>query len=189
MTYFIQSQNPVPDKEPSASYDSSHYSFLQTHTMGISILPEYLLTLRNFAQNQWDPFLKYLYFKYHKKILALKQAPHKKTATAIYQPETKRYKNVKLKGVSPYVWDKYWDLRKITGYSISFIIRIFLEWEMEFIERAKEMEEKRLWEKYTAEGVNKCLYSSFSFRNSYSVSKWGSSERNDVKIEFRDEFY
>lgn len=96
------------------------------------------------SRGKHNKYLKYLYFKYHKRLLSIKHAPNKKTATTTYQPTTKRYKNLKLTNINPYLWDKYWDLRRITGYSISYILRMFLEWEMEFNEQIKNKKMKEM---------------------------------------------
>ncbi|MFN3605364.1 MAG: hypothetical protein ACK4UJ_11710 [Leptonema sp. (in: bacteria)] len=172
------------------STDRTQYKFIEKHTMGISILPEYFQILCNLSNNDFNSFLKYLYFKYHKRILASKIAPQKKTSTASYQPETKNYKNVKLKDINPYLWEKFWDLRRMTGYSISFIIRIFLEWELQEMGRNNEIQNGRPILMPTPEvEINKCVFPLPAFRNNYEKSKVGNGTRNEITITFKDEFF
>ncbi|MFN3605544.1 MAG: hypothetical protein ACK4UJ_12635, partial [Leptonema sp. (in: bacteria)] len=157
-------------------------------------LPHYFLILRNLSNNNLDSFLKYLYSKFHNKILSLKIAPIKKTATASYQPKSNQYKNFKLNKISPYIWDKYWDLRKITGYSISFIIRVFLEWELESMQKNSEiLTGKPLLNPNPNTNIDLNLQfdpaSSDWGRNNYEIRKKGNSVRNDIRIIFKDEFY
>ncbi len=169
--------------------DATQYTFAKTHTMGISILPEYYQILCNLSNGDFDTFLKYLYFKFHNKLLSIKVAPIKKTATTTYQPPTQQYKNLKLKNISPYIWDKYWDLRRITGYSISYIIRLFLEWELEFKEKEQNTKTKQIQKEYQKSRNNLCQYKNFCFQNNYEVKKTGSSDRNEIIINFKERFY
>lgn len=169
--------------------DRSNYTFVESHCIGISILSDYYQILLDLSKHDFDQLLKYLYYKYHKRILSQKQAPYKRTATAIYQPKSKNYKNVKLKNVSPYIWDKYWDLRKMTGYSISYIIRIFLEWEIEYLGQSKIDKVKTHKKEYKNIEVNICDFQDFKFKNNNDLKKWGSSQENKINIIFRDTFY
>lgn len=168
--------------------DNTNYTFMENYIVGISILPEYYQILCSFSNDDVNAFLKYLYCKFHKKILLMKIAPLKRTATATYQPPTQQYKNVKLKNISPYVWEKYWDLRRMTGYSISYIIRLFIEWELESGEK-QEQEEINQVKKECQSRINLCQHSNFHFENNYELIKGGSSVRNDITIDFKDKFY
>lgn len=178
-------------KEFSKSFclNSSNYKFLEVYTMGVSVLPEYFEYFKKMSRGKHNKYLKYLYFKYHKRLLSIKHAPNKRTATTTYQPTTKQYKNLKLTNINPYLWDKYWDLRRITGYSISYILRMFLEWEMEFNEQIKNKKMKNIEKIYMPLGINLNFDVESQFQNSYVVKKWGRSHTNDINILFRDEFY
>ena len=68
---------------------------------------------------------KYLNYLYHIRI-----TPRKKTETANYQPQTKRYKK-KTISMNPVLWSKLFEMRHFVGYSISALIRIMLDWEMQ----------------------------------------------------------
>ncbi len=168
--------------------DSSYYNLKECHTVGISILPEYYKNLQKLSKKNFDAFLKYLYYKFHKKIIKSKVAPYKRTATTTYQPPTKTYINIRLKNISPYIWEKYWDLRKITGYSISYIIRQFLEWELESINKSKE--QNQLKKEFSSEKeINIVDLNAFEFNNSYVLKKEGCSHKREIKLNYRDEFY
>jgi len=94
-----------------------HYQYLiyltETHFNGnLSLTIEYLIRRH----------LAYLY--------KISLAPNKRTLTATYQPRTKNYVIRKI-CIQPTYWGKLFELRFFLGYSISFIIRIMLDWEMQ----------------------------------------------------------
>ncbi|GIX40500.1 MAG: hypothetical protein KatS3mg129_0233 [Leptospiraceae bacterium] len=120
--------------------DKTYYRFREKYKTGLNILPEYYKILYELSEGKLGEYLKYLYYKYHKQIFKLKVSRRKKTATTEYQPKTKRYIQIALEDMYPYIWEKYWDLRRITGYSISYIVRIFLEWVLEEMSRNRELE-------------------------------------------------
>ncbi len=64
---------------------------------------------------------------YHYKISI---ASSKRTLTATYQPKTKEYIIRKI-NIQPNYCGKLNNLRFYLGYSVSFIIRIMLNWEMQ----------------------------------------------------------
>ncbi len=68
---------------------------------------------------------KYLVYLYH---ISISQT--KRSLTATYQPKTKQYV-IKTIRVQPTYWGKLCDLRIFLGYSMSFILRIMLDWEMQ----------------------------------------------------------
>jgi len=68
---------------------------------------------------------KYLVYLYH---ISISQT--KRSLTATYQPKTKQYV-IKTIRVQPTYWGKLCDLRMFLGYSMSFILRIMLDWEMQ----------------------------------------------------------
>ncbi len=104
------------------------YNLKKKHFYCINIKSELYQDFLEMSLGDSNLFLEYLHQKYRKRIIHLKVAHIKKTATAQYQPKEK-YKKIKLKKINPTTWQKYWELRLITGYSISYIIRVFLEWE------------------------------------------------------------
>ena len=94
-----------------------HYAFLvyltETRFNGnLSLTIDYLL----------KRYLSYLY--------KISLAPTKRTLTATYQPRTKNYIIRKI-SIQPTYWGKLFELRFLLGYSVSFIIRIMLDWEMQ----------------------------------------------------------
>ncbi|MFN3603173.1 MAG: hypothetical protein ACK4UJ_00520 [Leptonema sp. (in: bacteria)] len=110
--------------------DQTQFSFIKMHKVSLNILPDLYQKLKMISYTNFNHFLEYLYEKYKQRILSLKISPFKKDATTQYQPKKEGYKIVVLK-IAPSLWRKFWELRLTTGYSISFIIRVFLEWELE----------------------------------------------------------
>jgi hypothetical protein len=68
--------------------------------------------------------------KYLNHLYEIRITPYKKTETANYQPRTKQYKRKTL-NINPIMWSKLFEMRHFVGYSISALIRIMLEWEMQ----------------------------------------------------------
>jgi len=94
-----------------------HYQYLmvltETHFNGnLSLTIDYLLRR----------YLVYLY--------KISLAPTKRTLTASYQPRTKNYVIRKIT-IQPTYWGKLHELRFFLGFSMSFILRIMLDWEMQ----------------------------------------------------------
>lgn len=103
--------------ETSINITPFHYAYLiyltETRFNGnLSLTIDYLLKRH----------LAYLY--------KISLAPMKRTLTATYQPKTKNYLIRKIR-IQPTYWGKLHELRFLLGYSISFIIRIMLDWEMQ----------------------------------------------------------
>jgi hypothetical protein len=72
----------------------------------------------------------YLLRKYLAYLYKISFAPTKRTLTATYQPRTKNYIIRKI-NIQPTYWSKLYELRFLLGFSMSFIIRIMLDWEMQ----------------------------------------------------------
>jgi hypothetical protein len=169
--------------------DNTFYQFRKIYRTGLNILPEYYEILHQLSNGVIGEYLKYLYYKYHKQILILKVAHTKRTATADYQPIRKRYIQITL-NISPYIWEKYWELRRITGYSISFIVRIFLEWELQEQNQNNLIENgEPLISSHPEIEIININYPVYFFQNSYAVFKRGNSITNDIFIYYKDIFY
>lgn len=167
--------------------ETTHYSFKENHDIGLNILPEYYKILIEFSEQNVNKYLEYLYCKYYKNMLRKKIAHTKKSATAEYQPKTRRYIQVKIKKISPYIWDKYKDLKRISGYSISFIIRIFLEWEM--IERNEAERLERGYPLVERIGIPRGIeYRVFQFRHNYVGYKRGNHQGREFYWKFKEKF-
>lgn len=104
------------------------FNLKKSHFYCINLKFELYQDFLEMSRGDVSLFLEYLHQKYKKRIIYQKISHIKKTATAEYQPKEK-YKKVKLKKLDPTIWQKYWELRLLTGYSISYIIRVFIEWE------------------------------------------------------------
>jgi len=74
--------------------------------------------------------IDYLLKRYLVYLYRISLTPNKKTLTATYQPRTKNYVIRKIQ-IQPTYWGKLYELRFLLGYSMSFIIRIMLDWEMQ----------------------------------------------------------
>ena len=92
---------------------------------------EYLMHLTNTRfGGDLSLTINYLLKKYLVYLNRISISQSKRTLTATYQPRIKGYK-IKTIRIQPTYWGKLYDLRKFLGYSISFIIRIMLDWEMQ----------------------------------------------------------
>lgn len=87
------------------------------------------ISSRNFDNNISETLLNFI-SKHLKYLYKIKQSHLKKTMTTTYQPKTKEYKKYWIY-VEPTLWAKLTHLRMYLGYSISFIIRILIDWEMQ----------------------------------------------------------
>ena len=74
--------------------------------------------------------INYLLKKYLAYLYRISISQEKRTLTASYQPRTKEYIIRKIR-IQPTYWGKLYELRFFLGYSMSFIIRIMLDWEMQ----------------------------------------------------------
>jgi len=92
---------------------------------------QYLVYLSNIRFNgNISLTIDYLLKKYLVYLYKISQAPTKRTLTATYQPRTYNYIIRKIQ-IQPTYWGKLGELRLFLGYSISFLIRIMLDWEMQ----------------------------------------------------------
>ncbi len=100
----------------------------------INITPfhyRYLMHITNTRfQGKLTLTINYLLKKYLAYLYKISISQNKRTLTASYQPRTKEYIIRKI-SIQPTYWGKLYDLRFFLGYSMSFIIRIMLDWEMQ----------------------------------------------------------
>ncbi len=87
------------------------------------------LSIRKFNKDISQTLL-YLISKNLKYLYKIKQTHLKKTMTITYQPKTKEYQRYGIY-IDPTLWAKFNHLRIYLGYSMSFIIRILIDWEMQ----------------------------------------------------------
>ncbi len=155
------------------------------HYFGINLKANLYQELIHLSCGDLNAFLEYLYEKYKNRILQLKIAPVKGTATAEYQPRDS-YKKVRLRKIKPTLWQSYWELRLLTGYTISYIIRVFLEWELR--ERGKEVES--LLPAIEIEGDRRLRYrypSSYVVGNRYSLRRVCERRQRKVYVSYWDD--
>ena len=100
----------------------------------INITPFHYSYLMHLTQTKFGGELSltidYLLKKYLAYLYQISISQEKRTLTATYQPKTKEYM-IRRISIQPTYWGKLFDLRFFLGYSISFIIRIMLDWEMQ----------------------------------------------------------
>ena len=116
------------------SMRQDNYSTKSLHPVCINLEPQHLAFLSLLATSHFNgnhylaiSFLlnKYLFYLYEIRI-----TPHKKTETANYQPKNKLYKRKTIL-MNSVLWSNLFELRHFIGYSISALIRILLDWEMQ----------------------------------------------------------
>lgn len=108
-----------------------YYALLETHIVCINIKPEFWHALSFlFPFADISQTLSFLLHKHKSALLRISISREKKTATTTYQPRTGGYQRRTLR-ISPSLWKLFKELKEHTGYSISAIIRIIIEWELE----------------------------------------------------------
>ncbi len=115
-----------------------HHFFTQKECItSINLTPihyRYLMHLTNTRfEGKLTLTIHYLLKKYLAYLYKISIAQEKRTLTASYQPRTKEYIIRKIQ-IQPTYWGKLYELRFFLGYSMSFLIRIMLDWEMQEIE-------------------------------------------------------
>lgn len=108
-----------------------HYDFLESHVVCINIKSElwHALTFL-FPSTNISKTLSILLHKHKPALLRISISREKKTATTTYQPKTGGYRRKTVR-IAPFLWKLLKQLKEHTGYSISAIIRIIIEWELE----------------------------------------------------------
>jgi len=110
------------------------YITLYYHRVGINLLPLHYQFLRELANQRFNRnvsnAIHYLLNKFQRHLYEIRITPYKLTETANYQPITKQYKRYSIR-MNPTIWSKLFDSRRFIGYSISAILRIMLDWEMQ----------------------------------------------------------
>ncbi len=176
----------------SITFEQTEYNFLENYQTSLSLQPVYYKILLRFSKGNINTYLKYLYNRYHQKLLRRKISHIKKSATTQYQEITNRYFHWKIR-ISPYIWDRYWDLRRVCGYSISYIVRIFLEWELlRIIENTQESlkTQKNKYKYINYSPLNKSNFPlTYSHWNSYVILKGGDSHKNSILMKWLDVYW
>ena len=108
------------------------------YRVGINLLPLHYNFLRELANTRFNRnisyAIEYLLSKYQRHLYGIRITPYKRTETANYQPITKQYKKYSIR-INPTLWSKLFDSRRFLGFSISAILRIMLDWEMQDMQR------------------------------------------------------
>ena len=110
------------------------YTTKKYHPVCINLEPQHFLFLRELAQTKFDgnysDAIQFLLSKYLYHLYEIRITPTKRTETANYQPITKRYKKWVIR-INPVIWSKLFESRHFVGFSMSAILRIMLDWEMQ----------------------------------------------------------
>ncbi len=112
-----------------------HHFYTQKECItSINITPFHYRYLMHITNTRFSGNLtlavSYLLKKYLAYLYKISISQKKRTLTASYQPRTKEYIIRKI-SIQPTYWGKLYELRFFLGYSMSFIIRIMLDWEMQ----------------------------------------------------------
>jgi hypothetical protein len=111
-----------------------NYITHQYHPVCINLEPIHFEFLAEIAMTQFDGnysnTIYYLLNRYLNQLYKIRTTPIKRTETASYQPKTLRYRRKVIK-MNPVLWSKLFEMRHFIGYSISALIRILLDWEMQ----------------------------------------------------------
>ncbi|MFN3605261.1 MAG: hypothetical protein ACK4UJ_11190 [Leptonema sp. (in: bacteria)] len=164
---------------------TDQYQLKKIHYFCVNLKINLYQELLSMSYGNINSFLEYLYEKFKNRLLHLKIAPHNRRATAQYQPKGK-YKKIKLNKIDPSLWQKYWDLRNLSGYSISFILRVFLEWELmdrgtsieDFLLPALNINDSRLTYRYP---------SPYRTMNNYSIKKSYKKRNRTIYLYYWDD--
>jgi len=107
--------------------------------------------------------IDYLLKKYLTYLYRISIAPTKRTLTATYQPRTKNYVIKKIH-IQPTYWGKLYELRFLLGFSVSFMIRIMLDWEMQ----EEQIPVEPIFSRPPLTSEDEEIYARIQFGNNYS---------------------
>jgi hypothetical protein len=110
------------------------YKTRNFYPVGVNLTRNHYQFLRELANTKFNrnisDAIQYLISKYQRYLNEIRIIPYKRTETANYQPKTKQYIRYKIR-INPALWSKLFDSRRFIGYSISALLRIMLDWEMQ----------------------------------------------------------
>lgn len=161
------------------------YSLKEKWIVCINIKQDYFEYFHRMCNGNVNDFLEYLYEKFKKRLFYQKVSSYKRTATAHYQPRRKIYKK-KIIEIEPSTWKKYWELRLMTGYSISCIIRIFIEWEK--LEKGEPVEDLYLLPiKIEDERLEYSYPDNFKKINNYQIKRRWKQRKRMLNYKYWDD--
>lgn len=100
----------------------------------INLEPTHYFYLRELSKKNYNGNISlavlYLVSKYLKYLYKINKTIVKKTFTITYQPKSKLYKKYWIP-IQPSIWGQFNSLRFYLGFSMSFILRILIDWEMQ----------------------------------------------------------
>ncbi|MFN3604586.1 MAG: hypothetical protein ACK4UJ_07730 [Leptonema sp. (in: bacteria)] len=156
----------------------NHYQLNKTHRYCIYIQPKLYAFLKQKSRGDISGYIETLYQNYKDRLIQNKKLDALQNAVSEYQPKTKEYKRIVIRAISTDLWKRLKELKAFSGYSISFILRIFIEWEME-----KEESIIPLRASYN-QGQN---YTNFFLPiNNYVHHEWWDGRSNEVYSIFWD---
>lgn len=114
--------------------DETQFQIVRPSRVCINLEPRHYVFLKQLAQLHYRGDLSktifYLISKYLRYLYKIKIQHLKKTMTITYQPKTKEYKKYYMI-IDPLLWGQLYQLRNYLGYSMSFLLRIIIEWELQ----------------------------------------------------------
>jgi hypothetical protein len=117
------------------------YKTRNFYPVGVNLTRNHYQFLRELANTKFNrsisDAIQYLISKYQRHLNEIRITPYKRTETANYQPKTKQYIRYKIR-INPALWSKLFDSRRFIGYSMSALLRIMLDWEMQ--EKGREID-------------------------------------------------
>lgn len=114
--------------------DIKRFQTKKTHRVCINLEPRHFKYLKQLSQkiNHGNISLTILYLlsKNIKYLSKINKTYQKRTFTITYQPISKKYKKFWIT-INPTIWGQLNNLRFYLGFSMSFILRILIDWEMQ----------------------------------------------------------
>lgn len=154
------------------------------HRYCINLEPEYYFFLIELSENKFDGDMEqtflYLISKYMKYLYKIKIGGSK-IATQ-YQPTTKKYEKFWIE-MNPTHMAKLKNLRFYLGYSVSFIIRILIEWEKQELHQVEVLIPKPILTPQELSEIKPTLL------HSYDMGVRANYANRLVYMSFRDDFY
>ncbi|MCS7206007.1 MAG: DUF1564 family protein [Leptospiraceae bacterium] len=111
----------------------NHFFTKEEHIVCVNLTPNYYLYLTRLAQRKFHDdipkTINYLISKHIRKLYSRSKSQTKRTLTAEYQPTTKNYKRYWI-SIEPVIWGRLFQLRLCLGYSMSYLLRMLLDFEI-----------------------------------------------------------
>ncbi len=159
------------------------------HPVCVNLEPQHYEFLRQLAERRFlgniSDVIHYLLSKYLNHLYEIRVTPTKRTETANYQPRTLRYRRWVIL-INPVLWSKLFEMRHFVGYSMSALIRIMLDWEMQ--QEGYDIIPLVAMPIIASE-TTPLPENHMAMINNYSYAKQGIYEIRQIECSFMDQFY